>query len=731
MEPFSIQCDQCQSRLKVRKLAAIGKVLGCPKCGNSIKVVPPPGWSPPADAKVPHSQQTESSKPASNPSKGSESPIESEANAEAGLGTDFEDMDQLLAGLGKESPDTRTPSGTAQPSVTSAPPTGNEGATAGNPVNAPGLPTAAWESDTTKSRQRFTLILSGVIGALVIGILMIGYLVYRLGQPDEQVVQKSPEDELKQVIDDVRSSTDESDDSTANTADDSTDSDMNVTGDANSSTENETGQVVENETNEAGDSNTGDANASTNSSDPLVDGNTGTDDVSSNGDGDNNAVVPSIENPDTDNETEKAPPGFGAPRDRGPDGVGSILDGLDEFGEFIEDSGFESARDEAQAILREDAWLVSDPELPYVEKKGVIRAIDVAAELQAPIVRLSMNEVSIHEVISMAFALSSIPIGIEESAFKNVPDLGTRKWNVDVEDTTVSGLFDSMLGELGLALRIDGHSATIVDAKLLGDMSERSFAAADVIEGFPKMGEDLVQFVTALVAPGSWTDQGGEAIIRTDGDNLVVQHNARVQFEIEQLLERLRKARGLTDDPAVRIQSFNELAAECLDESFEINQIEPIAISRLLRLLEEKANITIACDWESLTVEGWSPTTEVPLIVQDGTINETLRRLAASLDLAFVARGPRQFKFLSKRSYAANPDIEFYDCKQLLASGISVDELAAQIVSIFPPTSATGPQNRFYFDAASQQVMARLPQQQQKALLTFLNSWTETSASSD
>ena len=44
MQPFSIQCETCSARLKVKNASAIGQRLACPKCGGMVLVEPPDGW---------------------------------------------------------------------------------------------------------------------------------------------------------------------------------------------------------------------------------------------------------------------------------------------------------------------------------------------------------------------------------------------------------------------------------------------------------------------------------------------------------------------------------------------------------------------------------------------------------------------------------------------------------------------------------------------------------------
>jgi hypothetical protein len=50
VELFTIQCTTCRARLKVNDESVIGDILGCPKCGSMVQVVPPSDWRNPAIA---------------------------------------------------------------------------------------------------------------------------------------------------------------------------------------------------------------------------------------------------------------------------------------------------------------------------------------------------------------------------------------------------------------------------------------------------------------------------------------------------------------------------------------------------------------------------------------------------------------------------------------------------------------------------------------------------------
>ena len=49
-ELFSVECTTCKARLKVRSVAAIGQILGCPKCHSMVLVAAPPDWHPAGEA---------------------------------------------------------------------------------------------------------------------------------------------------------------------------------------------------------------------------------------------------------------------------------------------------------------------------------------------------------------------------------------------------------------------------------------------------------------------------------------------------------------------------------------------------------------------------------------------------------------------------------------------------------------------------------------------------------
>ncbi len=79
MALFTIECISCQAKLKVRRRAAIGAVLQCPRCGSMVHVVPPEGWhddeaEPASEAPGEKSSTNEAEQTASQTPSDSDSP---------------------------------------------------------------------------------------------------------------------------------------------------------------------------------------------------------------------------------------------------------------------------------------------------------------------------------------------------------------------------------------------------------------------------------------------------------------------------------------------------------------------------------------------------------------------------------------------------------------------------------------------------------------------------------
>ncbi len=154
MELFTLLCDTCAAKLKVTQANAVGQVLACPKCGNMVKVMPPPGWKP--------TPELENSFSAADLAK-----VGSFAS-----GSSFEEIDDILSASAKSSAAKSSVARQASKSKlpTTAPRPQLKNRQANNPAESakPILPTSQWTPAEAHQRRKWLLIGISVVGTLVI-----------------------------------------------------------------------------------------------------------------------------------------------------------------------------------------------------------------------------------------------------------------------------------------------------------------------------------------------------------------------------------------------------------------------------------------------------------------------------------------------------------------------------------------------------------------------------------
>jgi hypothetical protein len=127
---FSITCRTCAAKLKVKNTAAIGQRLACPKCGEMVEVLPPPGWTAPPESEV----------------------AESASVDQSFASGDFEDIDQLIGGKSPVAPVSSAakvkPAASASPQQTKSP------AAKSQPANGGGKPSREAEKNPSAKPLR-------------------------------------------------------------------------------------------------------------------------------------------------------------------------------------------------------------------------------------------------------------------------------------------------------------------------------------------------------------------------------------------------------------------------------------------------------------------------------------------------------------------------------------------------------------------------------------------------
>ena len=172
MEPFSITCHSCATRLKVANADLIEQTLACPKCGSMIHVQHPTGWKPP----IPES-------------KGSLSSIAS--------GNDFDQIEDLLPKPGETARQAKSPTNPSGQQAQAK--SKSEKARFQNPIpptdavmhpngtlnptgdpslkDQPILPNQQWANPSAQKRKKLMLMIGSAIGTVLLVAITIAAIV--------------------------------------------------------------------------------------------------------------------------------------------------------------------------------------------------------------------------------------------------------------------------------------------------------------------------------------------------------------------------------------------------------------------------------------------------------------------------------------------------------------------------------------------------------------------------
>lgn len=737
MEPFSIQCETCHSRLKVRKRSAIGQTLTCPKCKGRVKVIPPEEWVDAAPAAAPSARSAATASPSrsanedrprpsrrapSGNSPSGKAPLENapaSATADEIAAPGFEDMDNLLANIDEQAADYVTEPAAPQSAIAEPAPdfvvsrdSSEEPATKSSdgstePKSGPLLPNDEWLSESTKSRQKLFMFVGIAIGALLIATLMIAYLIFQMSRPATETAAANDD------VNDASIATEDSDD-------------VDPNGDSND----ETSTSIDDTDPPADTPNGNQAEDDANNHESTVPNDVVTSDTNQTDTDDNSADLNSTSD---DSTTDDSPPGFRINQDVVPSNFlnDPILNGLGDLDRLVDDDGSADARDAAIRQRREGSWSVLDADAPFVEAPRPIE-INIETQLQTEVLELKQDDLSVLEFLDLMSRLSGVPISINTNAMSLPALQDGASVNLHIVEQTLGDALQQTLRPLNLSYLELGNSLEVVPVSMLSGSRESSYDVGDLLDGFPDREEDLILILRSLISPSSWDEQGGTATVYEKDDTLFVEQTELNHERIKVFLNLLRLVRGLPsfDDTICGPERLHPhaVANDCLAERFNLELYQPTRLTDVIQRLNETANITVVINWESLARQGWNWETELPLVVQDQTVEFALRRLAVSLDVAFRIIGPREFELLSKSGYELRPEFGFYDCAPLLAAGIDIESVASQIRNVFPRTEDEEVYP-FYYDTASQHIVARLTQAELATLQKFMSAWERTAIS--
>ncbi|MFK7770322.1 MAG: hypothetical protein AB8B55_24135 [Mariniblastus sp.] len=763
MEPFSIICKSCAAKLKVTKPSAVGQILGCPKCGTMLEVVPPEGWVPPTP----------------EPSESQVQPMTDD------FGGDFEDIDKILSAPTQPAKQQRAgrPPAPGQPQRKKQPRNpkqvaGQTPATAANggtSAAAPVLPNEQWTSEGTKKRRSRVNKIVGILGALVLLGAVGAAIWFNLQKPTPAVANNDdvPAENVDQKNGDQANG--ELDPNKQNLLDENPIAGIDANPiaanpiAANPNGANPMGPgVISNEIKtppEFPDNVLVPATGQPVDGQPAVPGAINDDPNIAQANPDGSAVAPAnapdLGNPDANKPPPKFAPGIGqlspppliepgnsnapiipqtpaddrpligkTPIDPIPKSSATEIEIEDKLGElsaYLEGQGSSllEIEDIAAAIRRRPVigipkYIVDRAEIEELQE---LANLNLEEQLQLPLGGVQFKNIPLANALRTISRVTGIPITLDVRSIANGGGSPNPMLTGElIKDKTVGEVIDELLGTL---TKIENQVLLRITSPQSGELVETKIAFPQV-PGIDEAGKArFLSSVQSFVEPESWNQEDNPGMIRIEGDQIVANCTEQVKHQLERYIAKVQAAVDLLKNPddnqaRMTLESKWKSAQPTLAKNPQLVHGIRLDIDSFLNKLHKNTGATITVDWASVLAKGWTPQMRLPGNVSEPTLEELLMELTQSLGLSVIAVDEQTFFLTTYENEAKLEDLEIYSVAKIVDVKMKEPLLMRQLQKI------VGSQpGQFVYDEKTKSIIAIAPQSVQRQVEAVLDRFGE------
>lgn len=413
----------------------------------------------------------------------------------------------------------------------------------------------------------------------------------------------------------------------------------------------------------------------------------------------------------------------------------ALSETLNAFAPFIDTTPFpdRTAKIEDQGIDSSDLpteKIDSDSgSLPRPEP----REIDLPARLADRLPQIDFREIPLVDFVQFISDFSTIPISMDCDALALVKVAPTKPITVQFKDSTVAEILKETLPRLRLDyVAGDQHLLVTRPRRKDGDLREHEID----LSGLPGANASdisiLADWIVDLVEPNSWEAAGGRGKIAVAGSTLLVTQDDVPLFRTLLFCEKLRVARGLSPKTSFAPKLYQgpprfSRADDRLTRPLTMNYVEPVRLTRILKHIRSETGVTCLVDWRALMDIGWTLETEAQVSTNNEPLKAALKRLLGPMELTLRVIDETTVEITTPDGLADNPDVEFFEVDDLISQDLPAGQLvdAARLelgVGVFQSGGGSG---LLYVEPASSNLIAALPQPQQRKLAAWLASLRE------
>lgn len=306
-------------------------------------------------------------------------------------------------------------------------------------------------------------------------------------------------------------------------------------------------------------------------------------------------------------------------------------------------------------------------------------------------------ETPLDDVFDYLKDLHHIEVQFDEKALRDAEAAIDIAVSCDLNGIQLKSALELILDEWDLAYVVKNDVLHVTTAeKADGILQTRSYPVRDLVLASPAADPDfkpLIDTIRSVVAPHTWSQNGGAGTLQTDAKNLtlVCTQSPRLQRQVAQLLADLLAA----PEPR-KLSRCESRIAHALNEPTSL-VFTDTPLNDVVRYLHKLHKIGIQFYQRSLDEAGVANDTPVTCDIQGVPLKSALDRLLKPLDLDYVVRN-EVLLITSQETADSILDTEVYPVRDLLPlagenSAADFEPLIANIKANSVPRSwmADGP----------------------------------------
>ena len=296
----------------------------------------------------------------------------------------------------------------------------------------------------------------------------------------------------------------------------------------------------------------------------------------------------------------------------------------------------------------------------------------VAARLATEIRGVKVPRVPMVDAIRALSRLSNVPVSFDLEPMLALGISPTMTVEIEVGEGNFRQALERLVAQGGLTIVEDsGHVIITIPEEARTALVTKRYPVGDLLSarflpgphegnaGAGSPGPDLGWLVRSFVAPETWKEQGGRGSLRLQGTDLEVEQPVWIHREVERFLENLRSLRQAGGSTG-RHRSRWVLAQKELSRPITVNFFEPAPLGKILRQVEQSANVKLLVNWRVLTEGGITQEPEVTFTVHQLPLGQALEQLLLPLGLAYRVVEPTVFEVTTRSALNHGMEIGFY-----------------------------------------------------------------------